>query len=78
MVLSHMVRSGLFGLLFTLAVLVPSSDMSGPTNVLTVVPRHRHRPIVIHERRAQTLSSYNWSGYAVTAAMGAVTDVKGS
>jgi hypothetical protein len=32
----------------------------------------------MHHRCNQTVSSYNWSGYVVETAAGAVTDVKGS
>jgi hypothetical protein len=38
----------------------------------------RHIPIVIRERRNSVTTSTNWSGYAVTGARNAVTDVKAS
>jgi hypothetical protein len=34
--------------------------------------------MVLHERRAQVASSFNWSGYAVETAAGTVTHAKGS
>jgi hypothetical protein len=37
-----------------------------------------HSPIVIRESHNSSTTSTNWSGYAVTAANGSVTDVKGS
>jgi peptidase A4-like protein len=44
-----------------------------------VIPSaRRHVPIVIRERRNNSVTSTNWSGYAITAGRGAVTDVKGS
>jgi hypothetical protein len=44
-----------------------------------VIPiAHRHVPIVIRERRNNSVTSTNWSGYAVTANRGAVTAAKGS
>jgi len=38
----------------------------------------RHTPIIIRHIRERTVSSTNWSGYAVTGATGSVQDVSGS
>jgi hypothetical protein len=38
----------------------------------------QHGPMIIRESRNANVTSTNWSGYAVTAANGSVTDVKGS
>jgi hypothetical protein len=38
----------------------------------------RRRPIIIRHVRERTISSVNWSGYAVTGAKGSVQDVSGS
>jgi hypothetical protein len=41
--------------------------------------RHRHAPIqIIEEREDSTVSSNNWSGYAVTGAKGSFTEASGS
>ena len=40
---------------------------------------HQHIPVRVHERHFDgTVSSENWSGYAVTGAAGSVTDAKAS
>src|SRR5262249_59134881 len=60
-----------------LAAVRLSADAAQSVHGLTITS-HGHRPIIIHHVRDTTVSSYNWSGYAVTAAPGAVTAVKGS
>ena len=52
------------------------STRAGSARLIPMAPRHV--PIVIRERRNNSVTSTNWSGYAVTASRGAVTDVKGS
>jgi Peptidase A4 family len=44
----------------------------------TRVAGHGHRDIVIRERHGNSVTSSNWSGYAVTTAKDSVSDVKGS
>ena len=70
-------RSGLLTTL-VLAAVALSADAAQTVHGLTIITSHRHRPIVIHHVRDSTVGSYNWSGYAVTAASGAVTAVTGS
>jgi len=64
------------------ALLLPGASVDSVTpraNANTIPLRHHHLPLQLHRRRDQTVSeSYNWSGYAVTRANGAVTDVKSS
>jgi hypothetical protein len=57
------------------AVLVTGAN--APTAKIAAPPNHG--PIIIKERHGKNLvDSTNWSGYAVTATNGAVTDAKGS
>jgi hypothetical protein len=50
-----------------------------PIKVTRLPGRHRHRPVLVHQRRDQTSSyTYNWSGYAVTGSAGAVTQTYAS
>jgi hypothetical protein len=76
---SHLIRLGLCtGLLITLTVISTGGDRHLPAPKLIALARH-HGPNRIHERHENgQYTSYNWSGYAVTGASGAVTDVKGS
>jgi len=76
MVLNSKLRSGLLVTLILAAVAL-SADAAQAVHGLTITS-HRHRPIIIHHVRETTVGSYNWSGYAVTAAPGTVTAVKGS
>src|SRR5713101_424453 len=76
MPLNPKLRSGLLATL-VLAAVALSADAAQTIHGLTITS-HRHRPIIIHHVRDTTVGSYNWSGYAVTAAPGAVTAVKGS
>jgi hypothetical protein len=75
--LTPKLRSGLLTTL-VLAAVALSADAAQTVRSLTIITSHRHRPIVIHHVHDTTIGSYNWSGYAVTAATGAVTAVKGS
>src|SRR5215467_6034836 len=77
MALNSKLRSGLLTTLILAAVAL-SADAAAQTLHGLTITSHRHRPIIIHHVRDTTVSSYNWSGYAVTAAPGAVTAVKGS
>jgi peptidase A4-like protein len=54
------------------------SPSTGAGSARLIPTARRHLPIVIRERRNNSVTSTNWSGYAVTASRGAVTDVKGS
>lgn len=78
MKLTKMLRTGALGSLFVLAAFASGSAVSERITVLTDATAHRHRPIIIRERRDQTVSSTNWNGYAVETAGGAVTNAKGS
>jgi hypothetical protein len=63
----------------TASLLVGATTHSLPGGSNSTALQRHHLPIQIHRRRDQTVSeSYNWSGYAVTAATGSVTDVKSS
>jgi hypothetical protein len=53
------------------------ADRSGSWTT-TVASRHRHLPAIIRERHGTSVTTGNWSGYAVTGANGSVTDVTGS
>ena len=75
--ISPKLRNGLIATL-VLASVALSADAARTAHGLTIIASHRHRPIIIHHVRDATVGSYNWSGYAVTAAPGAVTGVKGS
>src|SRR5262249_4565795 len=76
MTLNSKLRSGLLTTLILFAAAL-SADAAQTVHGL-IITSHQHRPIIIHHVRDTTVSSYNWSGYAVTAAPGAVTAVKGS
>jgi hypothetical protein len=76
--LRRVLRGGHLGPLFALAVVAMSSGASRPADVVPAAPGHRHAPIVIRERHEQGWTSLNWSGYAVTASSGSVTDAQGS
>jgi hypothetical protein len=76
--LRRTLRGGLFGPLFALAVVTLSGGASRPGDVVPAAPAPRHPPMVIRERHARSVQSLNWSGYAVTAPAGSVTDAKGS
>jgi hypothetical protein len=58
--------------------------LAGSVHSLSLAPRalalrRHHLPMQIHRQRNQnTAESYNWSGYGVVAATGAVTEVKSS
>ncbi|MGA2115128.1 MAG: G1 family glutamic endopeptidase [Bryobacteraceae bacterium] len=54
---------------------IPDAPVS--SGVATTISRHQRSPFRLHERRDDgTVSSENWSGYAVTGTN--ITDVKGS
>src|SRR5215471_2558674 len=76
MALNSKLRSGLLTTLILFAAAL-SADAAQAVHGLTITS-HRHRPIIIHHVRDTTVGSYNWSGYAVAAAPGTVTSVKGS
>src|ERR1700691_1238524 len=72
--LSH--RLAIFATLTTLPV---AAQVSLASNVTTERPRPRHAPIsIIEEREDGTVSSNNWSGYAITGAAGSFTAAEGS
>jgi hypothetical protein len=67
---------------FNVMLLIAAAGVSSPRPTYrlaapSTAPR-RHAPIRIRERRGGTVTSDNWSGYAVTGAKGSVNDVKGS
>src|SRR5262249_48179989 len=45
---------------------------------LDVTATQSHIPMIPHQRHGRNATSTNWSGYAVTASSGAVSDVKAS
>src|SRR6476660_2542281 len=67
-------------LIIAIGALATFSDTETPrSGSARLVPiAGRHLPIVIRQRRNNSVTSSNWSGYAVTAGRGAVTDIKGS
>jgi hypothetical protein len=73
-----------FGRALSLGVLAAGAAMLLRPSAPSMVPMkgaalRRHDPIRIHHKRDnQSWDSTNWSGYAVTAGKGDVTDVKGS
>ncbi len=74
--LTRLLRSGL-GLTLALVTVALIGGATRPAELLPA-PAHRHPPLIIRERHAQTVTSSNWSGYAVTAPADSVTDAKGS
>jgi hypothetical protein len=74
MLLSH--GLAIFSILTTLPV---AAQVRLASDVTTESPRPRQAPIsIIEEREDSTVSSNNWSGYAVTGAAGSFTAAKGS
>ncbi len=71
-----LLRGGL-GLTLVLVTVAPIGGAARRAESLSPLA-HRHPPIIIRQRHAQAVESTNWSGYAVTAAAGSVTDAKGS
>ena len=67
-------------MLFLALVCGLASGIAGlPTSFRdAVVVRPQHRDIIIRERRGNQATSANWSGYAITAPKGSVTDATGS
>jgi hypothetical protein len=62
--------------LVTVVVILTSATGADP--LLLTKGTHQHDPINIRERHGTNVTSGNWSGYAVTATKGSVTDVKAS
>ncbi len=75
--MSAIMRSVLVVSIGTLGAL-SGSISAGVSSARLIPTARRHLPIVIRERRNNSVTSTNWSGYAVTAGRGAVADVKGS
>jgi hypothetical protein len=76
-VLNRLLQAQLLGALVVLPAVaqIPNAPLSSA--ITTQISRHRHAPLRIHERRYDgTVTSENWSGYAVTGTN--ITDVKGS
>jgi hypothetical protein len=76
-VLNRLLQAQLLGALAVLPAVaqIPNAPMSA--GITTQISRHQHAPLRIHERRYDgTVTSENWSGYAVTGSN--ITDVKGS
>ena len=79
MMLSRTLRARFVVPIFALAGLALGGDVLRPIEFLGASLGHRrHAPINIRDRHDGSVTSTNWSGYAVTAAKGSVTDVKGS
>jgi hypothetical protein len=68
--------------LAALAILPAAAQVSRspvPTDITTESPSHRHAPIrVVEEHDDGTVTSDNWSGYALTGAAGSFTEAEGS
>jgi len=77
-VLTSTSGAGFLGALLVLTGATVTAQGPNSTQAPTIATRHRHAPIIIHERHGKNATSTNWSGYAVTGASGSVTDVKGS
>lgn len=76
-VLNRLLQAQLLGALAVLPAVaqIPAAPVSSP--ITTQISRHQHSPFRLHERRYDgSITSENWSGYAVTGAN--VTDAKGS
>lgn len=73
-----------FSKLFTVFAISAAAPIFGQTvadepSVMAVKPAaHQHAPIRIRERFDGSVTSSNWSGYAVTGANNSVSSVKGS
>jgi hypothetical protein len=76
--LRRALSGGLFGPLFALGAVAVSGGASRPADVVLAAHALRHPPIIIRHVREGAVEAFNWSGYAVTGAVGSVTDVKGS
>ena len=61
-----------------LALLVLVAPIWSADLALSITEGRRHGPIIIHERHGSSITSTNWSGYAVTGAKGSVTSVTAS
>lgn len=61
-----------------LLVLIGLCVLTGPSDLLPTILAQSHPPIDIRHRRGSTVTSSNWSGYAVTGASGSVSDAKGT
>jgi hypothetical protein len=76
--MSRIQRAWSLAALCLLTIAGISADAAETVRGLTMPATGRHRPIIIRHVREGAASSYNWSGYAVTAAKGSVRDVSGS
>jgi hypothetical protein len=76
--LRRVLRRGLFGPLLALGVVAVSGGASRPADVVPAARALRHPPIIIRHVREGAVEAFNWSGYAVTGAVGSVTAAKGS
>jgi hypothetical protein len=79
MKLRQMMRLGVSG--GVLAALAVAISISGKPSAVRLIPmkRHHREPNKVHMQRGNSSwESYNWSGYSVTSANGASTDVTGS
>src|SRR5579862_6192130 len=72
------IRCGLLTFMIGTGAFALRGDTPAVGFVRPTLLHHRHTPIKIHHIQDGVVSSTNWSGYAVTARSGAVTDVKGS
>ena len=76
-VLSRLLKAQLIGTLAVLPAVAQTPEAPVSSMIATEIARHRPAPFRFHERRYDgTVTSENWSGYAVTGTN--VTDVKGS
>ena len=75
--MNRLLQAQLLGALAVLPVVAQIPDAHLSPEIATPISSHRHLPFRIHERLYDgTVTSENWSGYAVTGTN--VTDVKGS
>lgn len=66
------------GLPVLMLALSPAADAQTSNETTPLPMSQRHAPIRIAKVHNSSVESYNWSGYAVSTANDAVTDVKGS
>jgi hypothetical protein len=75
--LSWLLKAQLIGVLAAIPVMAQIREAPVSPAIATQIARHQPSPFRFHERRFDgTVTSTNWSGYAVTGTN--VTDVKGS
>ncbi|MGP8247026.1 MAG: G1 family glutamic endopeptidase [Bryobacteraceae bacterium] len=75
--MNRLLQAQLLGALVVLPAVAQIPDAPVSSAIATPISRHHHVPLRIHERRYDgSITSENWSGYAVTGTN--VTDVKGS